>query len=97
MDLATMGEADRGRALTDRRADLEDEARDLRRRALTAWRSPKDVTGFGLGIAAAAWSIAIGNPIPAALAAVAAGLKMCPARPTAAPHSYLFEARRKLQ
>lgn len=97
LDLATMGEADRLRALADRQADLEDEARDLRRRALTAWRSPKDVTGFGLGIAGAAWSIATANPVPAALAAIGAGLKMLPSKAHGGVYSYLFDARKRLQ
>lgn len=97
MDLATVDDADRARALIDRRADLEDEARDLRRRALMAWRSPKDVTGFGLGIAGAAWSIATANPIPAALTAIGAGLRMLPSKSQGSAYSYLFEARKTLQ
>jgi hypothetical protein len=44
LELGAMDEADRVRALNDRRADLQDEARDLRQRSLKAWRSPKDVT-----------------------------------------------------
>jgi hypothetical protein len=96
MDLATMDEADRRRALTDRQTDLEDEARDLRRRTLAAWKSPKDVTGFGLGIAGAAWSIATANPIPAVLTAIGAGLKMLPSKAQGSAYSYLFDARKKL-
>jgi hypothetical protein len=92
MDLAIMEEADRLRALTDRQADLEDEARDLRRRALAVWRSPKDVTGFGLGIAGAAWSIATANPIPAVLTAIGAGLEMLPIK--AEGSAYSMSSRR---
>ncbi len=97
LDLGVMNEVDRGRALNDRRADLEDEARDLRRSALAAWRSPKDVAGFGLGITGAVWSIATANPIPAALAAIGAGLKMLPSRAEGSAYSYLFDARKDLQ
>jgi hypothetical protein len=50
LDLSLMEEEDRRRALADRRADLADEARDLRRRASAAWKSPKDMAGFGLGL-----------------------------------------------
>lgn len=49
-DLSVMEDADRARALADRRADLQDEARDLRERASKAWRSPKAMSGFGLDL-----------------------------------------------
>ena len=97
LGLEAMDEGDRARALADRRADLEDEAQDLRRRAWTAWRSPKDVTGFGLGIAGATWSIATANPIPAALTAIGAGLKMLPSKHQGSAYSYLFDAQRRLR
>lgn len=97
LDLAAMEPADRGRALATRRADLEDEARDLRQRSLEAWRSAKDVTGFGLGIAGAAWSIAAANPIPAVLTAIGAGLTMLPSKGQGTAYTYLFDARMKLR
>lgn len=96
LELGVMEQADRARALRDRRAELQEEARDLRRRSLKAWRSPKDVTGFSLGIAGAAWSIATANPVPAVLTAIGAGLKMLPSRSDGSAYSYLFEARKKL-
>jgi hypothetical protein len=96
MNLAMMDEPDRLRALADRQTDLKDEARDLRARTVAAWRSPKDVTGFGLGIAGAAWSIATANPIPAILTAIGAGLKMLPSKAEGSAYSYLFDARKKL-
>jgi hypothetical protein len=96
-DLGVMEEADRVRALHDRRADLQDEASDLRRRSYEAWRSPKDLTGFGLGITGAAWSIATGNPVPAILTALGAGLKMLPSKAAGSAYSYLFDARARLQ
>jgi len=97
LELGAMDEADRPRALNDRRADLQDEARDLRRRSIEAWRSPKDVTGFGLGITGAAWSFATANPIPAILTAIGAGLKMLPSKAAGSAYSYLFDARKSLQ
>lgn len=96
LDLSLMEEEDRGRALADRRADLADEARDLRRRASASWKSPKDVAGFGLGLTGAAWSVATGSPVPAALGALGAGLRMLPSRATGSAYSYLFQARREL-
>jgi hypothetical protein len=97
LELGGMERADRARVLDDRRTELEEEARDLRRLSLQAWRSPKDVTGFGLGIAGAAWSIATANPIPAALTAIGAGLKMLPTKAEGSAYSYLFEAHTKLR
>lgn len=97
LDLSTMDPVDRERALADRRADLEDEAHDLRRRAMSAWRSPKDLTGFGLGITGAAWSIATGSPIPAALTAIGAGLKMFPSKAQGSAYSYLFDAQKRVR
>ncbi len=96
LDLSLMEAPDRRRALADRRADLADEARDLRSRASSAWKSPKDVAGFGLGLTGAAWSVMTGNPVPAALGALGAGLRMLPSRATGSAYSYLFRARREL-
>ena len=86
-DLSLMEEADRARALADRQADLQDEARDLRERATKAWRSPKAVSGFGLGITGAAWAIAAGNPVPAVLTAIGAGLGMLPGKAEGSAYS----------
>ena len=95
LDLSLLNEADRTRALADRRSDLQDEARDLRERARASWRDLKDVTGFGLGITGAAWALAVGNPVPAALTALGAGLKMLPGNANGSAY-YLFEAKRAL-
>lgn len=97
LSLRTMDDVDRERALADRRADLEDEARDLRERALSAWRSPKDIAGFGLGITGAAWAVATGSAIPAALTALGAGLAMLPSKGGGSAYSYIFEAQKQLQ
>lgn len=96
-ELSLLDEADRIRELADRRAELQDQARDLRRRATDAWTAPKDVAGFGLGIAGAAWALAAHNPVPAALGAIGAGLRMLPSRASGSAYSYLFKAKRDLR
>jgi hypothetical protein len=97
LELSMMEQVDRARALADHRKELEEEAQDLRRRSFRAWRNLKDVSAFSLGIAGAAWSVATANPVPAALAAVGAGLKMLPAKADGGAYSYLFDARRSLR
>ena len=96
LDLSLLEAPDRTRALEDRRAELQDEARDLRRRALENWRSGKDIAGFGLGLTGAAWALASGDPEPAALTALGAGLRMLPSKASGSAYSYLFRARRAL-
>ena len=96
LELSLLEDADRARALADRSSDLRDEARDLRERARAIWRQPKEVAGFGLGIAGAAWSLATMNPVPAALAALGAGLRMLPSKASGSTYSYLFQANRAL-
>ena len=96
LELSLLEDADRVRALADRSSDLRDEARDLRERARASWREPKDVAGFGLGIAGAAWSLATMNPVPAALGALGAGLRMLPSKASGSAYSYLFQANRAL-
>lgn len=96
LDLSMLDEADRVRAIADRRTELRDEARDLRRRAVESWRSAKDVAGFGLGITGAAWALAASNPVPAALGALGAGLTMLPNKASGSAYSYVFRAKRAL-
>lgn len=97
LELSMLEEVDRAKALADRQKELEEEAQDLRQRSLRAWRNLKDVSAFSLGMAGAAWSVATANPVPAALAAVGAGLKMLPSKADGGAYSYLFDARRRLQ
>jgi hypothetical protein len=97
LELSLLDPTDRKRALADRRSMLEEQADDLRRRTVKAWRSPKALGGFSLGIAGAAWSVATANPVPAALAALAAGLGMLPpGKAEGSAYSYLFDAGRHL-
>lgn len=96
LELSLLEEVDRARVLQDRQAELQEQASDLRKRALTAWKSPKDVTGFGLGLAGAAWSLAAHNPVPAALGILGAGLKMLPSGADGSVYSYIFRASRSM-
>jgi hypothetical protein len=96
LELSLLEAADRDRALAGRRAMLEEEADDLRRRTFKAWRTPKALSGFSLGIAGAAWSVATANPVPAVLAALGAGLGMLPAKAEGSAYSYLFDSSRHL-
>lgn len=97
MELGAIESTDRGRALADRRAEIEEEARDLQRHSLQAWKSPKAVGGFSLGIAGAAWTLATANPVPAILGAIGAGLNMLPDKVEGSAYSYLFKAHKSLQ
>lgn len=94
LQLSLLTDTDRVRELANRRAELEEAARDLRDRARRAWKSPKDVAGFGIGITGAAWSLATHNPVPAALTLIGAGLRMLPTKTAGNAYSYLFAARR---
>jgi alkylation response protein AidB-like acyl-CoA dehydrogenase len=90
---------DRQRALDDRRAELQEEARTLRRLSIEAWKRPTKVGGFGLGLAGAALTLetaAAGtNPLPAALiTALGAVLTMLPETRKANAYTYLFKAAR---
>lgn len=96
LELSLLDPADRDRALADRRRELEEEADELRRRTFEAWRSPMDLSGFGLGIAGAAWSLATANPVPAVLGAFGAGLAMLPDKAEGSAYSYLFDVGRYL-
>ena len=83
-------------APADRKADLEDEARDLRQRTIDAFKSKKKVSGFALGLVGAAWSIAADSVVPGALAALGGGLNMLPTKAEGSAYSYLFKATERL-
>ena len=97
LELSLADPADRPRLLLDRRAEIREQAHDLHQRALSAWKQPKDVVGFGFGLMGAAWSIATHNPVPAALAALGAIMKMLPAGASGSAYSYLFSAKQSLR
>jgi hypothetical protein len=97
LQLSLLDDQDQQRLLADRRSELEQQARELRGRAFKAWKSPKKLTGFGLGLAGAAWSIATLNPVPAVLGTLGAATGMLADKEAGTVHSYLFEARRELK
>ncbi len=96
LQLSLVDDVERERMLDDRRAEIEEHARDLTGRVRKAFKNPKKATGFGLGLAGAAWSLATMNPVPAALGLLGAITGMAPDKNTGSVYSYLFEARRTL-
>ena len=88
--LSLMPEVERQAAFTDRQAEIEDLASDLRRKARKAWRRP---ASFALGLAGAAWTYSTGNPIGALLAAGALAARgLSENDKEAGAFSYLFAA-----
>jgi hypothetical protein len=88
--LSFMPEQERTSAFQDRRAELDDLANDLKRKARSAWKRP---TSFALGLAGASWTYATGNPIGALLAAGGLILKGAESdQHEAGAFSYLFAA-----
>lgn len=96
-ELSLAEPVDQDRLLADRRATLEEEARALTNRVRHSFKSGKKVTGFGLGLAGAAWSAATSNPVPAVLGLLGAATGMAPDKKSGNAYSYLFEARRDLR
>jgi hypothetical protein len=96
VQVSLLDEGDRARAFTDRQAELTAEGRDLMTRARDAWKSPKDVATFGLGLTGAAWAFATHSPLPALLTLAGAGLGMLPDKDQSSAFSYLFKAQRDL-
>lgn len=91
-------EPDRLRLLEDRRAELQEAANDLKQRSWKAFRQPKNVGGFGLGLVGAGIGLATGGVPAAAAAAVGAQLvRLLPDRAPESVYSYLFAARRQFR
>jgi hypothetical protein len=97
LELSMFDSIDRQRTLANRRAELKEEAHQLLRRSWQAWRSPRSITGFALGLTGAAWALKSGDPVPAVLGALGAGLGMIPAEAAGNAYSYLFRASRDLR
>jgi hypothetical protein len=78
--------------MRERRADIREEAALLRRAAQKAWRTP---AAFALGMVAAVWKAAAGDPITALLAVGggAMGVTSNDVDVGASAYSYLFLAR----
>lgn len=96
LQISGLDAGDRARAFADRQTELTEEAHGLLRRAKEAWKSPKDVATFALGISGAAWAIAAHTPVPALLTLASAGLGMLPGKEEGSAFSYLFKAEREL-
>lgn len=96
LQLSLVEESERNRMFSDRRAAIDEHARELTGRVRKAFKNPKNATGFGLGIAGAAWSLGTMEPIPAALSLLGAMTRVLPDKATGSAYSYLFEARRSL-
>jgi hypothetical protein len=91
--LSLMPEGERQAAFTDRQAEIEDLASDLRRKARKAWRQP---AAFALGLAGAAWTYSTGNPIGALLAVGALAARGLSGKDKeAGAFSYLFAAHER--
>jgi len=91
--LSVMPEAERLTAFTDRLAEIEDLASDLRKRARSAWRQP---ASFALGLAGAAWTYATGNPIGALLGGGALAVRGLSGKDKqAGAFSYIFAAHER--
>jgi hypothetical protein len=92
-ELSLLPSGERDAALDDREEELAELAAQLRKTARRFWRRP---ASFALSIAGAAWRLAAGDPVGAALgvgAAIAGGMKGEKAETSA--YSYLFSARER--
>jgi hypothetical protein len=90
-ELSLLAPGERDQALDDRESELTELAAQLRKTARRFWKRP---ASFALSIAGAAWRLAAGDPIGAALgagAALAGGMKG--ERAETGAYSYLFSAR----
>jgi hypothetical protein len=96
LQVSGLDAGDRVRAFADRQAELTEEAHSLVHRAKEAWKSPKDVATFALGISGAAWSFAAHTPLPALLTLAGTGLGMLPGKEEGCAYSYLFKAKQEL-
>lgn len=90
-ELAPLEVAEREQALADRREAMADAAEELRTKARKAWNRP--LAAFGLGITGSAVSVAVGNPLGAAVSAAAALLGLRREADPATVYSYLFKAQ----
>jgi hypothetical protein len=86
--LAAIPEEGREEALSDRRAELADEAARLDAIAREWWKNPSRLL---LGFAGAAWTAVTGDVVGGLLAAAGSAISGCDLRPEAL--SYLFSAQ----
>lgn len=94
-EISTADPSDRHRLMDQRQRELSEQARSLKRVALSAFGRPPTVAGFALGLTGAAWALASGDPIPAGLGALGALTPLLPQRETGSAYSYIFRAHRQ--
>jgi hypothetical protein len=89
-------DADRDRALTDRRAELQEASQSLKNRAWKSFKRPKTAGGFALGLIGGGISLATGAVAPAIVGLSAQLLHLLPDQADGSVYSYLFAAQRDL-
>lgn len=89
-------EADRERALTDRRAELHEASQALKHRAWESFKRPRTAGTFALGLIGGGISLATGAVLPAALGLSAQLLNLLPDQAEGSVYSYLFAAQTHL-
>lgn len=94
-EISATEQPDRRRLLDQRQAELNEQARSLRRLALDAFKRPVNAAGFALALTGAAWSLATGDSIPAGLGALGATIPLLPNHDTGSAYSYIFRAHRE--
>ena len=96
LDVSLLPEGDRSSALTDRRAELDDRAQELRRIGRTAFK--RNAVSLGFGVAGAAWTLVHGDPWAATFAAgaAAAGISASAPGPIGAAYTYILRAKAEL-
>ncbi len=94
-DLAEIpDEGDREVALLGRRDELSNAGRELQRSARKAFG--KNLAAWSLGLGGSWWSLAHGDPIGFAFAALPAAAAAVPDRPAVSAYSYLFRVQQQL-
>ena len=94
-DLAEIpDEGDREIALLERRDELSNAGRELQRSARKAFG--KNLAAWSLGLGGSWWSLAHGDPIGFALAALPVAAAAVPDKPTVSAYSYVFRVQQQL-
>jgi hypothetical protein len=94
-DLAEITEPEEREArLLDRREELSDAGHELQRSARKAFG--KNFAAWSLGLAGSWWSLAHGDPIGLAFAAIPVAAAAIPDTPTVSAYSYIFNVQHQL-
>jgi hypothetical protein len=98
-ELSEILDQEQREALYEERAEaLRDEAERIKRRLRDAWKRPKTVSSFALGLVGAGWSTASADPWPVVMGNLGGGLlSLLPDRKQGSAYSYLFSVRRDLR